>query len=72
MRVLAWLSDLMGGDRRTPERGRRVRIRPRGAGTESGGDMRGSYGFGRRAHRPDPKAHYRFDNDANRWAHPRG
>lgn len=30
------------------------------------GDFRGSYGFGRRAHRPDPKAHYGFDNEARR------
>lgn len=33
------------------------------------GDMRGSYGFGRRAHRPDPTGGYRFDNDANYRVH---
>jgi len=67
MRFLAWLRDMIGGKR--PKARKRVRIRRRDEGPESSGDMRGSYGFGRRAHRPDPQAHYRFDNDANYWAH---
>ena len=30
---------------------------------EPGGDFRGPYGFGRRAHRPDPNGHYVFRNE---------
>jgi hypothetical protein len=76
MRIPAWLKETIDGERRRAKRGRRVRIQRRDATAEipaSGGDIRGSYGFGRRAHRPDPKARYHFDNDANYSAHhPRG
>jgi hypothetical protein len=35
------------------------------------GDFRGPYGFGRRAHRPDPKGHYSFGDDpTHRMHHP--
>jgi hypothetical protein len=68
MRVPAWLRQMFGGERR-PEDERRVRIRRPEEGPQATGDMRGSYGFGRRAHRPDPKGHYGFDNDANYLAH---
>jgi len=35
------------------------------------GDFRGPYGFGRRAHRPDPKATYSFGDDpTHRMHHP--
>ena len=30
------------------------------------GDFRGRYGFGRRAHRTDPGAHYGFENPPDR------
>lgn len=30
------------------------------------GDFRGRYGFGRRAHRPDPSARYGFENPPDR------
>jgi hypothetical protein len=38
---------------------------------EPAGDFRGSYGFGRRAHRPDPAAEYRFSIDDRRVRVPR-
>jgi hypothetical protein len=30
------------------------------------GDFRGRYGFGRRAHKTDPNAHYGFEPDTHR------
>jgi hypothetical protein len=67
--MLAWLKSPFGGT--PPEAEKRVRIRRREGQPplSSSGDMRGSYGFGRRAHRPDPRAQYGFENDANYWAH---
>jgi hypothetical protein len=68
MLFLTWLKGLFG--RTSPEEKRvRIRRREEQPSLDSSGDMRGSYGFGRRAHRPDPRAHYGFDNDANYWAH---
>ncbi len=71
MRFLAWLKERLRSDRRpVPRRGRPAR-QVLSERQEAGGDDRGRYGFGRRAHRPDPKGHYRFDNDANYQAHRR-
>ncbi|MGH6923497.1 MAG: hypothetical protein ACRED5_07130 [Propylenella sp.] len=68
MPLLAWLKGLSRDTQSKAEK--RVRIRKREEQPLSnGGDMRGSYGFGRRAHRPDPGAQYGFENDANYWAH---
>jgi hypothetical protein len=52
MRIFNWWSD---------KRGKRQVIgrRPK---PEGFGDFRGPYGFGRRAHRPDPRAKYGFEN----------
>jgi len=61
MRFLHWLK----GD---PDRGR-ARERPRRKPEEDEkpkGDFRGSYGFGRRAHLPDPQGQYVFDNETIR------
>lgn len=69
MRLLAWLRELLGGDHQRNRPEKRVRIRRPDEKLEPTGDMRGSYGFGRRAHRPDPSGHYGFRNDANYWAH---
>ncbi len=68
MPVPAWLKNLIG-DRQTRPQRKRVRIHRREEEPASSGDMRGTYGFGRRAHRPDPRGHYQFENDANYWAH---
>jgi hypothetical protein len=57
MRLLNWFSD----DSR-----RRPRGRERAQNPQPEGDFRGRYGFGRRAHRPDPDATYAFEPDANR------
>ena len=38
---------------------------------KASGDFRGPYGFGRRAHRPDPQASYSFGDDpTHRMTHP--
>jgi hypothetical protein len=50
MKAPAWLTEWM-------ER-RRLRA---GTIAQSDGDFRGPYGFGHRAHRPDPQARYGFD-----------
>jgi hypothetical protein len=47
--------------KRAPEK--RPRIRRREPEPEASGDFRGRYGFGRRAHRPDPTAIYEFAPD---------
>ncbi len=41
-------------------------------GLPGAGDFRGSYGFGRPAHHPDPGAKYVFEPDQNRVLPPRG
>jgi hypothetical protein len=67
MRIMAWLRDVIDGTRGRPLRNAQEEM----AGAS--GDFRGRYGFGRRAHRPDPKAHYGFENDLNQKVqHPRG
>jgi hypothetical protein len=53
MRVPVWFVELLGR--------RRSREPPQDAAPKAGGDFRGPYGFGRRAHRPDPNAKYGFD-----------
>jgi hypothetical protein len=61
MRLMRWLKGEPSRDR--------VHRRPRKAVDESEkpkGDFRGSYGFGRRSHVPDPQGHYVFENDAHR------
>lgn len=63
MRIMAWLRDLIDGTRSRPLRNAQQEM----AGAT--GDNRGRYGFGRRAHRPDPKGQYGFENDANHQAH---
>lgn len=63
MGFLAWLSERFRG--RRDSRGWERDL----ASAKERGDFRGSYGFGHRAHRPDPKARYGFENDANYRAH---
>ena len=60
MRVFHWVRDGL--------REARARIREQSAAAGPKGDVGGRFGFGRRAHRPDPTAHYGFDNDPNRQA----
>ena len=63
MRFVTWLRDVIDGARGRPLRNAQEEI------GGASGDFRGRYGFGRRAHRPDPGAHYGFENDANREVH---
>jgi hypothetical protein len=63
MGFLAWLNDRLGGWRRARGWERDL------PSADEVGDFRGSYGFGRRAHRPDPKARYGFENDPNYRVH---
>jgi hypothetical protein len=58
--LLRWLQ----GDFSSARTGERPRAKAE-RGEPPVGDFRGSYGFGRRAHRPDPAAHYVFDNNVN-------
>ena len=62
MRLLNWFKDDSRRDR--------PRRRERSPGPQPEGDFRGRYGFGRRAHRPDPDATYAFEPDANRKRRP--
>jgi len=56
MQFLIWLRDRLRGE---PSRAWERHLPP----AEAKGDFRGSYGFGRRAHRPDPSATYSFGDD---------
>jgi hypothetical protein len=62
MRFLHWLKEETSDKRRRPSRSRS----PTPPEDFPKGDFRGSYGFGRRAHRPDPQAHYVFEENAAR------
>ena len=62
MQLPNWLT----GDTRS----RRPRRREREPAPQPQGDFRGRYGFGRRAHRPDPDATYAFEPDNNRKRRP--
>ena len=53
MRVQIWLIEWVAR--------RRARAPAAAAPAAPFGDFRGSYGFGHRAHRPDPGAKYGFD-----------
>ena len=58
MRLLNWF--------REGSRGGRPARRERHPIPQPEGDFRGRYGFGRRAHRPDPDAIYAFEPDGSR------
>jgi hypothetical protein len=62
MRLLNWFREDLHGSR-PPRRERRPTPQPEG-------DFRGRYGFGRRAHRPDPDATYAFEPDGRRPRRP--
>ena len=62
MRLLNWFKDDSRSDR--------PRRRERNPAPQPEGDFRGRYGFGRRAHRPDPDATYAFEPDNNRKRRP--
>lgn len=65
MRFLNWVRTIVREDRsRGWERGL--------SSTKAKGDFRGSYGFGRRAHCPDPNARYTFGDDPTNRMHTPG
>jgi hypothetical protein len=68
MKILILLSGTVGRAPGRPQE-KPTRFETPGDPFTGVGDMRGSYGFGRRAHRPDPTRGYCFDNDANYWVH---
>lgn len=69
MGIFSWLTGIFGG-RRPPKEEQRVRIRRRDIASDAPtGDLRGHYGFGRRAHRPDPAGRYRFDAEPHVRTH---
>ncbi len=51
----------MSGDERGAPREKRSAAEMEGQGSSPQGDWRGPYGYGHRAHRPDPTASYAFD-----------
>jgi len=69
MGIMAW-PGLFVGRRKVRPLGE-IRFQRPEAALPAHGDMRGAYGFGHRAHRPDPHGHFGFSNDANYWAHHR-
>ena len=66
MRILAWLTGRLRGERVPADLSDGWHS---DFGPGMGIDGRDPYGFGHRAHQPDPKAHYGFENDPNYRIH---